>query len=58
MNASSSVRGVARHPVLAFMLISLGIGFVTAAIPPIVDSAILPFDRPLHGWLSGRSASG
>ena len=39
MNASSSaVRGVARHPVLAFMVISLGVGFVTAAIPPIVDS--------------------
>jgi uncharacterized protein len=49
MNASASVRGVARHPVLAFMLISLGIGFVTAAIPPIVDSEILPFGLPLHG---------
>jgi uncharacterized protein len=50
MNAwSSGRRGVARHPVLAFMLISLGIGFVTAAIPPIVDSAILPLGRPLHG---------
>jgi hypothetical protein len=34
---------------LAFMLISLGIGFVTAAIPPIVDSEILPLGRPLHG---------
>src|SRR5687768_7491261 len=49
MNASASARGVARHPVLAFMLISLGIGFVTAAIPPIVDSEILPLGRPLHG---------
>src|SRR5687767_8071720 len=50
MSAWSSVRrGVARHPVLAFMLISLGIGFVTAAIPPIVDSEILPFGLPLHG---------
>jgi uncharacterized protein len=50
MSASSSaVRSVARHPVLAFMLISLGIGFVTAAIPPIVDSEILPFGLPLHG---------
>jgi hypothetical protein len=49
MNGSASVRGTARHPVLAFMLISLGIGFVTAAIPPIVDSAILPLGRPLHG---------
>src|SRR5687767_5430881 len=49
MNASVSVRGVARHPVLAFMLISLGVGFVTAAIRPMVDSAILPFGLPLHG---------
>jgi uncharacterized protein len=46
---SSARRGVARRPVLAFMLISLGIGFVTAAIPPIVDSGILPFGLPLHG---------
>jgi uncharacterized protein len=50
MSASSStVDGVARHPVLAFMLISLGIGFLTSAIPPIVDSEILPFGLPLHG---------
>src|SRR5215217_7554365 len=50
MNAwSSAGRGAARRPVLAFMLISLGIGFVTAAIPPIVDSEILPFGLPLHG---------
>ena len=50
MNAwSSAWRGVARHPVLAFMLISLGVGFVTAAIPPLVDSEILPFGLPLHG---------
>jgi hypothetical protein len=56
MNAwSSARRGVARHPVLAFMLISLGVGFVTAAIPPIVDSEILPFGLPLHG-VSCRSA--
>jgi uncharacterized protein len=50
MNARSSARrGVACRPVLAFMLISVGIGFVTAAIPPIVDSEILPFGLPLHG---------
>jgi uncharacterized protein len=50
MNAWSSARGgIARHPVLVFMLISLSVGFVTAAIPPIVDSAILPFGLPLHG---------
>jgi uncharacterized protein len=50
MNAwSSAGRGVARRPVLAFMLVSVGFGFVTAAIPPIVDSEILPFGLPLHG---------
>ena len=50
MNAWSSARGgVARHPVLVFMLISLSVGFATAAIPPIVDSAMLPFGLPLHG---------
>jgi hypothetical protein len=50
MNAWSSARpGIARHPVLVFMLISLTIGFVTAAIPPIVNSEILPFGLPLHG---------
>jgi membrane protease YdiL (CAAX protease family) len=45
----NAVLGVARRPVLAFMVISLGIGFVTAAIPPIVDSEILPFGLPLAG---------
>jgi uncharacterized protein len=45
----NAVRGVARRPVLAFMAISLGIGFVTAAIPPIVDSEILPLGLPLQG---------
>jgi uncharacterized protein len=50
MNAwSSARRGVAHHPVLTFMLISLGVGFVTAAIPPIVNSEILPLGLPLHG---------
>jgi uncharacterized protein len=50
MNAwSSARRGIARHPVLAFMLICVGVGFVTAAIPPIVNSEILPFGLPLHG---------
>ena len=50
MNARSSARrGVARRPVLAFMLISVGLGFVMAAIPPIVDTDILPFGLPLHG---------
>ena len=58
MNALSPARrSVARHPVVAFMPISLGAGFVTAAIPPIVDSEILPFGLPLHGWLAGFLAS-
>src|SRR5687767_9216437 len=59
MNAWSSARhGVARHPVLAFMLISLAVGFVTAAVPPIADSAILPFDLPLHGVVGGSLGVG
>jgi uncharacterized protein len=59
MNAWSSARGgVARHPVLVFMLTSLAVGFVTAAIPPIVDSAILPFDLPLHGVVGGSLGVG
>jgi CAAX protease family protein len=45
----NAVRVVARHPVLAFMAISLGIGFATTVIRPIVDSEILPLGRPLHG---------
>jgi hypothetical protein len=49
MNAwSAAHRGVARRPVLTFML-SLGAGFLAAAIPPLVDSEILPFGLPLHG---------
>src|SRR5215207_4470328 len=57
MNASSSaVRGVARHPVLAFMVISLGVGFATAAIPPIANSEILPFGLPLHGVVMSLGA--
>ena len=50
---SSARRGVVRHPVLTFMLISLGAYFVTAAIPPIVNSEVLPFGLPLHGVVGG-----
>jgi uncharacterized protein len=59
MNAwSSTRRSVACHPVLAFMLISLGVGFVTAAIPPIADFEIPPFDQPLHGIVGGALGVG
>src|SRR4029453_19063692 len=59
MNAWSSLgRSVARHPVLAFMLISLGIGFVTAAIPRIANSEIPPFDQPLQGIVGGSLGAG
>jgi membrane protease YdiL (CAAX protease family) len=44
---------IARHPVVAFMVIGLGGSFVTAAIPPIVNAQVLPFDLPLHGVLGG-----
>jgi membrane protease YdiL (CAAX protease family) len=49
---SSLLRGVARHPVVAFMVIGLATGFAVGVIPPIVDSGILPLDLPLHGLIS------
>ncbi len=42
-----------RHPVLVFMIIGLGAGFLTAAIRPIADADVLPLDLPLHGFLGG-----
>jgi hypothetical protein len=57
MNAwSAAHRGVARRPVLAFMLISLGVGILAAAIPPIVNSEILPFGLPPHGVVMSLGA--
>jgi uncharacterized protein len=35
------------------MVIGLGAYFLTAAIPPIVNSEILPFGLPLHGVVGG-----
>src|SRR5215213_9553845 len=55
---SSARRGVVRHPVLTFMLVSLGAYFVTVAIPPIVNSEILPFGLPLHGVVGGALGVG
>ena len=58
MNAwSAAHRGVARRPVLTFMLVSLGVGFLAAAIPPLVDSEILPFGLPLHGVVMSLGAA-
>jgi membrane protease YdiL (CAAX protease family) len=50
--SSSLLRGVARHPVVAFMVIGLVTGFAVGVIPPILDSEILPLDLPLHGLIS------
>ena len=47
------LRLIARHPVAAFMLIALAAGFLTAAIRPIAEADVLPFDLPLHGFLGG-----
>ena len=44
---------VARHPVVAFMVIGLGAAFAVSVIPAIVDAQILPFDLPLHGLVGG-----
>ena len=47
---------IACRPVLAFMLISLGVGFLAAAVPPMVQSEILPFGLPLHGVVMSLGA--
>jgi uncharacterized protein len=52
------LRVIRRHPVLAFMVIGLGAGFLTAAIRPIADADVLPFDLPLHGVLGGALGVG
>jgi len=52
------LRVVARHPVLVFMVIGLGAGFMTAAIRPIADADVVPFDLPLHGFLGGALGVG
>jgi membrane protease YdiL (CAAX protease family) len=44
-------RIIARHPVVSFMVLGLGAGFLTVAIPPIVETKILPFGLPMHGFL-------
>jgi membrane protease YdiL (CAAX protease family) len=44
---------IARHPVVWFMVIGLGAGFLTAAIRPIADADVLPYGLPLHGVLGG-----
>ena len=55
---SSPLRGVARHPVVAFVVIGLVVGFLVGVIPPIVDSEILPLDLPLHGLVSSALGVG
>jgi membrane protease YdiL (CAAX protease family) len=52
------VQAVARHPVMAFMMIALGAGFLTAAIRPIADADVLPLDLPLHGFLASAVGVG
>jgi hypothetical protein len=51
------LRVVARHPVLMFIVIGLGAGFLTAAIRPIADADVLPYGLPRHGFLEGLLAS-
>jgi uncharacterized protein len=50
---TSVLRVVARHPVVAFMVIGLVPAFAVGVIRPIVDAQILPFDLPLYGVVSG-----
>jgi hypothetical protein len=37
------LRIIARHPVVSFMVLGLGAGFLTVAIPPIVETKISRF---------------
>jgi uncharacterized protein len=51
---SSVLRPVARHAVVAFMVIGLAAAFLAAGVvPPIVDAQVLPFDLPLYGVVGG-----
>jgi uncharacterized protein len=51
---SSVLRPVARHAVVAFMVIGLAAAFLAAGVvPPIVDAQVLPFDLPLYGVAGG-----
>jgi hypothetical protein len=47
------LRTIGRQPVVAFMVIGLGAGLLTTAIRPIADAEVLPYGRPLHGFLGG-----
>jgi hypothetical protein len=47
------LRIIAGHPVVTFMVIGLGAGFLTAAIRPIPDAEVLPYGLPLPGFLGG-----
>jgi hypothetical protein len=47
------LRTIARHPVLAFMVIGLGTGFLTAAIRPIADAEVFAYGLPPHGFVGG-----
>jgi uncharacterized protein len=52
------LRMIRRHPVMAFMVINLGIYFLVAAIRPITDADVLPFGLPLHGIVGGTLGVG
>ena len=52
------LRVIARQPVLAFVVIGLGAGFLPAAIRPIADADVLPYGLPLHGVLGGAFGVG
>jgi membrane protease YdiL (CAAX protease family) len=43
--------GVARHPIVAFLLIGNGVYLAAALIPPLVEAKVLPFDLPLFAAL-------
>jgi len=44
-------RIIGRYPLMAFMVIGLGAGFLSPAVRPIAGAEVLPFGLPLHGVL-------
>jgi uncharacterized protein len=45
---SRARRAIARHPVASFLAIGYGIAVATAAIPPLAQAEVLPFDAPIY----------
>jgi membrane protease YdiL (CAAX protease family) len=45
---SRTRRAIARHPVASFLIIGYGAAVATAAVPPLAQAEVLPFDAPIY----------